>query len=305
LEVYSLKGEVLQSRKYDILNVKFDLISYHVVMDTIRRWKQLGERHYISITNPHSVMLCQRDLKMQKAIQTADLVTPDGIGILLAAYLLGYPHNGRVTGPELMLKLCDWGRKYGYRHFFYGGAEGVAEKLKERLCRKYPGLQVAGTYSPPFKTLSRREDQTVVEQINSTEPDILWVGLGAPKQEKWMAKHLGCIQATVMIGVGAAFDFHSGRIKRSPAWMRKVGLEWAYRLIYNPKRMWRRNIDSPIFLSKVIWQRIRMASVQGHSQGKKADWRRSWRTSQATTFYDYRKHICGREEEKRKYTKQN
>jgi len=203
-------------------------------------------------------MLCQRDLEMQKATQAADMVMPDGVGIILAARLLGYPHNGRVTGPELMLKLCDWGREHGYRHYFYGGAEGIAETLKEKLCREYPGLQVVGTYTLPFRTLSPQEDRAIVERVNSTQPDILWVGLGAPKQEKWMLQHLGRIQATAMIGVGAAFDFHSGRVKWSPTWMRKLGLEWVYRLAQNPRRMWRRNLDSPLFLSKVIWQRIKM-----------------------------------------------
>lgn len=186
------------------------------------------------------------------------MVMPDGVGIILAARLLGYPHNGRVTGPELMLKLCDWGRKEGYRHYFYGGDEGVGEKLAEKLCRDYPGLEVVGTYSPPFRALSKQEDTQVVEQINSAKPDIVWVGLGAPKQEKWMAEHLGRINAIAMIGVGAAFDFHSGNVKWSPAWVRKVGIEWAYRLAQNPRHMWRRNLDSPLFLMKVVQQRLTM-----------------------------------------------
>lgn len=251
-----MKSEVLQSGKYGILKVKFDLIAYNVAMDTIKRWKQLGERHYVTIANPHSVMLCQRDSKMKKATKEAGLVMPDGIGIVLAARLLGYPNNGRVTGPELMLKLCDWGREHGYRHYFYGGDDGVAEKLREKLCRRYPGLQVVGTCSPPFRPISHQEDREIVEQINSTEPDIVWVGLGAPKQEKWMANHLGCIRAVALIGVGAAFDFHSENVKWAPIWLRRLGLEWAYRLAREPKRMWRRNLDSPLFLSKVIWQRL-------------------------------------------------
>ena len=242
--------------KCDILQVRFNLIAYNVVMQTIEGWRRNHERHYVTITNPHSVMMCSRDTEMWKATEKASMTLPDGVGIVLAARLLGYPHNGRATGPMLMLKLCDWGRGHGYRHYFYGGDEGVAEKLRVKLCREYPGLQVAGTYSPPFRPLSPKEDRAIVEQVNSTEPDILWVGLGAPKQEKWMAEHQGRIQATAMIGVGAAFDFHSENVKWTPAWIRRLGLEWAYRLAREPKRMWRRNLDSPLFLSKVIWQRL-------------------------------------------------
>jgi len=250
--------EALQIGRCDILKVRFDLIAYNVAMEKIERWRQNSERHYVTLTNPHSVMMCSRDTEMRKATEMASMTLPDGVGIILAAGLLGYPHNGRATGPMLMLKLCDWGRDHGYRHYFYGGDEGVAEKLAEKLCREYPGLQVAGTYSPPFRPLSPQEDRAIVERINSTEPDIVWIGLGAPKQEKWMAEHLERIQATAMIGVGAAFDFHSANVKWTPAWIRKLGLEWTYRLIGNPKRMWRRNLDSPLFLSKVILQRIMM-----------------------------------------------
>jgi len=262
-----MKREVLESGECNILKVKFGLIAYHVVMETLEQWRRNHERHYVTITNPHSVMMCSRDKQMRKATEMASMTLPDGMGIVLAAALLGYPHNGRITGPRLMLRLCDWGRKHGYRHYFYGGNEGVAEKLKEKLCRDYPGLQVVGTYSPPFKPLSPQEDRTIVKRINSTKPDIVWIGLGAPKQEKYMMEHLGRIQATVMIGVGAAFDFHSGNVKWSPFWIQRLGLEWAYRLAQNPRRMWRRNLDSPLFLSKVICQRIKMTLGRGHFQG--------------------------------------
>lgn len=148
-------------------------------------------------------------------------------------------------------------REKGYRHFFYGGAPGVAETLVEKLSREYPGLQIAGSYSPPYRPLSEQEDAKVVAMINAARPDIVWVGLGATKQEKWMAEHVRRIEATAMIGVGAAFDFHSANVKWAPAWIQKSGLEWAYRLAKEPRRMWRRNLDSPIFLTKVLGQRLR------------------------------------------------
>lgn len=254
-----MEDQTSQASRQKILNIKFDLIAYEIVMKTIEQWRQAGQRRYVAITNPHSVLLCHRDKMMLRATHDAGLVLPDGIGIVLAARLLGYPRCGRATGPTLMLKLCDWGRKKGYRHFFYGGAEGVADKLADKLSHEYPGLNVAGTYCPPFRTLCEREDLEVIDKINSAGPDILWVGLGAPKQEKWMAEHVGRINATAMIGVGAAFDFHSGKVKWAPSFVRRLGLEWAYRLIQEPRRMWRRNLDSPLFLSRVMRQRLSMS----------------------------------------------
>ena len=247
----------MTSQRANILKVDFDLIDYEQAVETVDEWRRTAKRSYITITNPHSVLMCGRDEKMRNATTHAGLTLPDGTGIILAAKILGYKHHGRVTGPTLMLRLCDLGRRHGFRHYFYGGAEGVADKLSERLQEKFPGLEVAGTYCPPFRTLTEREDAAIVEQINKSQPDIVWVGLGAPKQEKWMADHLGKIEAFVMIGVGAAFDFHSGNVKWAPMWIRKLGIEWAYRLALEPRRMWRRNLDSPLFLCKVLVQRIR------------------------------------------------
>ena len=251
-----MPNTVLSGKRCDILGIDFDLVDYHSVLETILRWRSDRKRSYIVVTNPHSVLLCRRDRQMAHATAAAGLTLPDGVGIIIAASLLGRNHNGRVTGPTLMLKLCDWGRRYGFRHYFYGGAELVADKLANRLAAMFPQLQVAGTYCPPFKPLSERQDCEIIKRINSARPDILWVGLGAPKQEKWMAQHLGKINAVAMIGVGAAFDFHSGNVKWTPACFRKIGLEWAYRLAQQPTRMWKRNLDSPIFLAKVIWQRL-------------------------------------------------
>jgi N-acetylglucosaminyldiphosphoundecaprenol N-acetyl-beta-D-mannosaminyltransferase len=243
--------------KKDILQVRFDLIAYNAAMETIEQWRQTGRQHYVTITNPHSVLMCHRDKLMDRATAMAGMTLPDGIGIILAAHLLGYHHNGRATGPMLMLKMCDWGRKKNYRHFFYGGQNGVANKLVEKLMHLYPGLLIAGTYCPPFRKLSAPEDNHIIKIINDANPDIVWVGLGAPKQEKWMAQHLGLINATAMIGVGAAFDFHSGNVKWAPNWVRSTGLEWAYRLMQNPKRLWKRNLDNPLFLAKVISQKFK------------------------------------------------
>ncbi len=283
-----MKDKVLHKRRSDILRIKFDLIAYKTVMETIQRWRANGEFHYVTITNPYSVILCHRDEQMREATAGAGLTVPDGIGIIIAAHLLGYKNNGRVTGPTLMLKLCDWGRKYGYRHYFYGGAEGVANRLAERFSEKYPYLQVAGSYSPPFTLLSEKEDQAIVEKINATNPDIVWVGLGTLKQEAWMAKHLGKIKATAMIGVGQAFDIHSGMLKWAPALIRKFGLEWAYRLAKEPKRLWCRNLETPKFMYKVICQRLRTPEdsvlFQGRIQAEKNIHRHRDRSTKDTSI---------------------
>ena len=248
-------GESVTWEKRDVLGVAFDLIDSTTVLETIENWRREGRRECVTITNPHSVLLCHRDEEMRRATETAALTLPDGVGIVVAARVLRYQHSGRVPGPSLVLRLCDWGRQHGYRHYFYGGKEGIAERLAERLSGMYPGLEVAGTYCPPFRQLTEEEDAEVVERINAACPDVLWVGLGAPKQEKWMAAHAGRVEATVMIGVGAAFDFHSDNVKWAPAWIRNIGMEWAYRLAKEPGRMWRRNLDSPLFLLRVLGQR--------------------------------------------------
>ncbi len=241
-------------KEHNICGVDFSLLSFRDVMTAIQDWRENREQHYVTLTPPHSVVMCRRDRHLQQATDGASLTLPDGVGIILAAKLLGYPHHGPVPGPTLMLKVCEGGRRLGVRHFFYGGRPGVAEALVARLTTQFPGLAVAGAYCPPFRQRAWEVDAEVVRHINRCQPDIVWVGLGSPKQEKWMAQHVGRINAAALIGVGAAFDFHSGRIKWAPKWMRKMGIEWAYRLAKEPKRMWRRNVNSFVFLAEVLGQ---------------------------------------------------
>jgi N-acetylglucosaminyldiphosphoundecaprenol N-acetyl-beta-D-mannosaminyltransferase len=240
----------------NIAGVDFDFLLKAQIPGIIDRWRHAGRRGYITLTNPHGTMMCRRDEEMRVANSRATITLPDGVGVVLAARNLGYGRRHRCTGPALMLEVCDKGRDYGLSHYFYGGAEGVADKLTERLTEMFPGLNVAGTCCPPFRPLTAEEDEAIVARINASKPDIIWVGLGNPKQEKWMASHLGRMKATALIGVGAAFDFHSGNIEWAPGFMRRFGLEWAYRLARNPRRMWRRNLDSPLFLGCVIQQAI-------------------------------------------------
>jgi N-acetylglucosaminyldiphosphoundecaprenol N-acetyl-beta-D-mannosaminyltransferase len=242
----------------NIVNIPFSCIGYSQVMQQISRWHTEGKCRAISFVNPHSIIVSLEDMEMADALRQSSLILSDGVGIVIASRILGCFDIQRVTGPACMLKICEWSQYYGYSHFFYGGAEGVAQQLAEHLKEKYPRLKVAGTCCPPFRNLTHEEEEQVAVDINSCKPDIVWVGLGAPKQEKWINRHLGKIKATAMIGVGAAFDFHSGRKKWAPQWIRDLGIEWIYRLFQEPSRMWRRNVNNAIFLCCVLGQRMKL-----------------------------------------------
>jgi N-acetylglucosaminyldiphosphoundecaprenol N-acetyl-beta-D-mannosaminyltransferase len=207
---------------------------------TIEGWIARGERHYVCVTGVHGVMESRRDSELQRIHHDAGLVTPDGMPLVWLARRAGFPHVDRVYGPDLLLACCEISVRRGYRHFFYGGGAGVPELLAERLSRRFPGLCVAGTYSPPFRPLQPQEDEDVVQRLNASGADIVWVGLSTPKQERWMHEHRGRLGAAVLIGVGAAFDFHAGLKRQAPRWMQRSGLEWLFRLAHEPRRLWRR-----------------------------------------------------------------
>jgi N-acetylglucosaminyldiphosphoundecaprenol N-acetyl-beta-D-mannosaminyltransferase len=207
---------------------------------TIEGWIARGERHYVCVTGVHGVMESRRDSELQRIHHDAGLVTPDGMPLVWLARRAGFHHVDRVYGPDLLLACCEISVRRGYRHFFYGGGPGVPELLAERLSRRFPGLCVAGTYSPPFRPLQPQEDEDVVQRLNASGADIVWVGLSTPKQERWMHEHRGRLGAAVLIGVGAAFDFHAGLKRQAPRWMQRSGLEWLFRLAHEPRRLWRR-----------------------------------------------------------------
>ena len=229
----------LERNTVRIADIDFDLLDSRSILDLIGSNRHEPGSKYITLVNPHSVMLCRRDREMGNAIARAWRNLPDGVGIILGARMLSCPHRGRTSGPELMLELCDRGRRMGLRHYFYGGGDGVAPRMAERLSQLFPGLDVAGVHTPPFRGQGADEDEETIGRINAARPDILWVGLGAPKQEKWMACHAGRLRQMVMVGVGAAFDFHSGNVPWCPKILRRSGLEWAYRVGSDRKR-WHR-----------------------------------------------------------------
>ena len=226
----------------EILGVPVGVITLADAISVIERWISERTPHYVCITGVHGVIECQSDDGLRRIHCEAGLVTPDGMPLVWLAHALGYSHMRRVYGPDLMRELSVIGAQLGHRVFLYGGGEGVAQRLGAALTQTYPGLQVVGVLTPPFRALTPVEDAAVVAQINATQPDIVWVGLSTPKQEKWMADHLRRVDAPVMVGVGAAFDFLSGIKKQAPPWMQRKGLEWLFRLIMEPRRLWRRYI---------------------------------------------------------------
>jgi N-acetylglucosaminyldiphosphoundecaprenol N-acetyl-beta-D-mannosaminyltransferase len=202
-------------------------------------------------------MESQWDEELRHIHNAAGLVTPDGMPLVWLSRLMGFHQVQRVYGPDLMLALCERSALQGYRQFFYGGAPGVAEKLLAQLQTRFPSLQIAGFHSPPFRLLTPEEDAAVIDHINMVKPHILWVGISTPKQERWMADHVGRLNATVLIGVGAAFDFHAGLRKQAPHWMQRSGLEWFFRLLMEPRRLWRRYLlNNPWFLWLILLQAL-------------------------------------------------
>jgi N-acetylglucosaminyldiphosphoundecaprenol N-acetyl-beta-D-mannosaminyltransferase len=240
-------------RRCEILGIGIDLIDYEETFAVIQGWRASGSREFIVTATAADIQL-SRDSRTLAASRRAGLSLPDGIGILMAARMLGYATRGRVTGPELMLRICDRGRAYGYRHYFYGSTADVVDRLQERLGRQYPGLEIAGAYCPPFRDLSAGEDERVVSLINSRRPDIVWVGLGGTKQIRWMADHAGRIAAPALIGVGAAFNFHSGTVQWAPSWVRRCGMEWAYRIITEPRKIVPRTRHTLLFMVRATAQ---------------------------------------------------
>lgn len=239
----------------NILGVTISNLTPGKTVEVIEKWIAKGARQYISVCTVHTTMECQFDPEVRRAVNTAGLATPDGMPLVWLANLQSDAQVSRVYGPDLMLAVARASAETGYRHYFYGGASGVPEQLAAFLKRKFPGMIVAGSCSPPFHELSASENQTLINRINQARPDIVWVGLGTPKQDLWMARNRDRLEAAVLIGVGAAFDFHTGRIPQAPSWMQKSGLEWLFRLVQEPRRLWKRYlIYNPWFIYLILQQ---------------------------------------------------
>jgi N-acetylglucosaminyldiphosphoundecaprenol N-acetyl-beta-D-mannosaminyltransferase len=215
---------------------------------------------FLACANPHSLFIASRDDRFARALRNADILLPDGAGIVLAAKVLNLPIKERVAGSDFFLALSDAAEKNGgLRYFFLGSREDVLKRIRERMSVEYPSIEICGTYSPPYKEEFDDDDNELMTTlINKATPDVLWVGMTAPKQEKWIFKNRDKLSVPFMAAIGAVFDFYAGTVKRPPAVWQKLGLEWLGRLLQEPRRLWRRNfISMPIFLYWVLKEKLK------------------------------------------------
>jgi len=222
-----------------ILGSHIDALEWDDAISTICTWAKNRESRYVAICNVHSVVTALQEPLHKQVINSADMATCDGMPITWMLRKLGFPQQQRINGPDLMWKYCEKVEKSGQKVFFYGSTDENLVLLKTRLLVVFPALQIAGMYSPPFRDLTDDEDAQVVKRLNDSGAGVVFVGLGCPRQELWMQLHRGKINA-VMIGVGAAFNYHAGTIQRAPLWMQNAGLEWLHRLAADPRRLWKR-----------------------------------------------------------------
>lgn len=242
---------------FNVLGVGISAISMSDAVATIDCWIENGQKSYVCVTGVHGVVESQSDQELRAIHNAAGLVTPDGMPLVWLGHLAGQRQVERVYGPDLFLEMMKHSLKTGSRHFFYGGGDGVADLLANRTQERFPGVDIVGTYTPPFRPLTEEEDEAVVREINASGADIVWVGLSTPKQERWMSAHVGRINAAAMIGVGAAFDFHAGLKKQAPRWMQRSGMEWAFRMATEPRRLGPRYlINNPRFVLHSIAQQL-------------------------------------------------
>ncbi|MEX0788803.1 MAG: WecB/TagA/CpsF family glycosyltransferase [Anaerolineales bacterium] len=244
-----------EASRVEVLGVGISPVNLDQAVAHLETWIREGERTYVCVTPVAGIMECQRDEALQSIFNASGMTTPDGMPIVWLLRWLGHRSVGRVYGPDLMRAACRRSEMAGWRHYFYGGLPGVAARLAALLSVEHPGLVVAGSGTPPLNWQADEEDKAGVQAINSARPDIVWLGLSTPKQERWMAAHRKHLDASVLVGVGAAFDFLSGAKPQAPVWMQRAGLEWIFRLATEPRRLWRRYlVDNPLFVILVTMQ---------------------------------------------------
>lgn len=247
-----------------ILGVKVSAINMEMALGQMALWILSRQKGYVCVTPAHAIMDCYDQPELRRIYNHSGLTTPDGMAVVWLLRWLGHQQVERVYGPDLLLAACEHFVESGVRHYFYGAEPGVAERLAARLKEQIPGLVVAGIESPPFRALTAEEDDAVAERIRAASPDIVWVGIGSPRQEMWMAEHLDRLDVPVLVGVGAAFDFLSGNKPQAPRWMQRSGLEWLFRLASEPVRLWRRYVlGYPLFVVLVTLQMLGLRKFPG------------------------------------------
>lgn len=241
----------------NILGVRVHAVNIPQVVEEIDGLIQRAGKGYFTVTGVHGIMESQRSVKVRRAHNHSFLTVPDGMPLVYIGRWKGFTEMSRCYGPDLMTAVMEESLIKGYTHFFYGGKEGVAEELKRIMEQKFPGIQIVGTYTPPFRPLNKAEEKQLQQMVAELKPHIFWVGLSTPKQELFMYHFLPKLDTNVMIGVGAAFDFHTGQIPMAPRWMQRMALEWLYRLLSEPKRLWKRYFYIvPTFLLYFLLQEL-------------------------------------------------
>ncbi len=243
------------SQRVNVLGVGITPLRAEEMMQLMASAIAQNAKGYICVTGVHGVMEAQTDHGLRSIINKSLLTTADGRPTVWVGWLQGFRRMTQVTGPDLMLHVCAESARKGYTHFFYGGDVGVAEQLKTNLEQRFPGLRVVGTYTPPFRPLNPEEQKELQELVARLKPDMFWVGLSTPKQERFMDEYLPKLDTKLMIGVGAAFDIHTGRIKDSPDWLQAMGLQWVHRMCQEPRRLWKRYLyNNPRFILRITSQ---------------------------------------------------
>jgi N-acetylglucosaminyldiphosphoundecaprenol N-acetyl-beta-D-mannosaminyltransferase len=243
----------------EILGVPLAITDYDRTLEWIDGAVASDRRGYLCVAAVHTVMACREDPELRAAVLGADFTVPDGQPLVWALNALGHDLPGRVYGPELMDRACARAARSGARHYLYGGRnQGALAELARTLRLRHPGLRIVGGHCPPFRSLSDAEEQALADEINRSGADVVWVGIGVPKQEKWMARMRDRLDAPVLVGVGAAFDFHAGLVPQAPDALQRLGLEWAFRLVQEPRRLWRRYLRyNPRFVTGFLGQYLR------------------------------------------------
>jgi N-acetylglucosaminyldiphosphoundecaprenol N-acetyl-beta-D-mannosaminyltransferase len=256
-----------QTAKFEVLGVRVDAVQIPDTVAILESWiAQRNACHYVAVTGMHGVSEAVSDPAFRAALDAASLVVCDGMPLVWVGRLRGHALRRRVYGPELMHAFCSTTRSR-YRHFFYGGAQGVPEQLAKVMQSRH-GIQIAGAYSPPYRPLTPEEDREAVAMIEAARPDVLWIGLSTPKQERWMYDHRDRLTVPAVLGVGAAFDLNTGRLSQAPQWMRENGLEWLFRLWTEPRRLWRRYlVNGPLFVWNVGLELISARKFNGPLTG--------------------------------------
>lgn len=239
----------------NVLGVGISALNLDLAVDVVCEALERKAKGFVCVTGVHGVSEARQNPEFRSILNRAFLNTPDGMPMVWMGRLQGFRQMGRVYGPDLMLRLCEQSPPRGITHFLYGGAPGVAEELRRRLEQRVPGLKIVGTHTPPFRPLTSAEEDELVSRVRELKPDVFWVGLSTPKQEQFMAQFWQRLDATLFFGVGAAFDFHAGRVRQAPRWMQRSGLEWLFRLGCEPRRLWKRYLkNNPLFVLRAFSQ---------------------------------------------------